>query len=331
MTGEKMNGIERVRRAILGQEVDRTPVYGWCGANGLDVPLTEIYGSVEAFEEKYGFDAVHLFPPVAVCDEELLKRLREENEELDPEVLLEAGNWLLDPDAPEGYEELHRQVEHYHERGRFCYAQTPGFFEHYNGVFGIENHLYYVAAYPEELGEIYSRQAEWTIRYAGHCIDAGVDMVHISDDWGAQNNLMFSPVFWREYIKPNLKKIIDYVHSRGCLVSLHSDGCVDLVTDELAEIGFDCVHPWQEAAGMSYETYLEKYADKFAILGGVCIQHTLGFGDFEKLERELRRVFATLKGKRWICCTTHFVQDHCSMEELAFAYDLIYKLARGEE
>ena len=33
-------------------------------------------------------------------------------------------------------------------------------------------------------------------------------------------------------------------------------------------------------------------------------------------------------GKRWMCCTTHFVQDHCSMEELVFAFDLAAKLAR---
>lgn len=44
--------------------------------------------------------------------------------------------------------------------------------------------------------------------------------------------------------------------------------------------------------------------------------------------KEIRRIFGKLRGKRWICCTTHFVQDHCSIEELAFAYDLIYKLAR---
>ncbi len=27
-------------------------------------------------------------------------------------------------------------------------------------------------------------------------------------------------------------------------------------------------------------------------------------------------------------CTTHFVQDHCSMDELAFAYDVAYRLVR---
>ena len=67
----------------------------------------------------------------------------------------------------------------------------------------------------------------------------------------------------------------------------------------------------------------------FTILGGVCIQSTLGFGKMEYLEQEIRRVFSLLKGKRWIACTTHYVQDHCSIEELKFAYDLILKLAKG--
>lgn len=79
---------------------------------------------------------------------------------------------------------------------------------------------------------------------------------------------------------------------------------------------------------MDYELYLNKYSDKFAILGGVCIQTALGLLPKDKLESEIRRVFKLLKGKRWICCTTHFVQAHCTIEDLAFAYDLIYELAR---
>ena len=44
-------------------------------------------------------------------------------------------------------------------------------------------------------------------------------------------------------------------------------------------------------------------------------------------DRELRvmRMFA---GGGLLFCTTHFVQDHCSIEELVFAYDLVVKLAR---
>ena len=170
---------------------------------------------------------------------------------------------------------------------------------------------------------------DWTDAFVDRAVlDIGVDMIHISDDWGAQKDLMFSPTLWREIIYPHMKKVVDHVHERGCLCSLHSDGCVMKVADGLVDLGLDVVHPWQERAGMSYDTYLEKYSDKFAILGGICVQYAIGLMGREELEAEIRRVFGKLRGKRWLVCTTHFVQKHCSMEDLEFAYDLIYKLAR---
>lgn len=321
-----MNSTERVRNAILGKPVDRQPIYGWVEAN-LSEPITEKFGSVEAFEDHYEFDAAHIFGGPSPYKKDVIERLRAENEELTPDILLEA-DLFTDPDETGAYEKVARSIAFHKERERFCYVQTPGFFEAFNGVFGIEEHLLWLAMYPEELGELYARQAEWTVRYAGHCIDAGADMIHISDDWGAQKDLMFSPAVWEELIYPNMKRVVDYVHERGVFASLHSDGCVRRVTDGIVRLGLDLVHPWQESAGMDYDLYLEKYQDKFAILGGVCVQTALGILPKEQLEAEIRRVFGLLKGKRWICCTTHFVQDHCSMEDLVFAFDLIHKLAR---
>ena len=73
---------------------------------------------------------------------------------------------------------------------------------------------------------------------------------------------------------------------------------------------------------------MEKYADKFALLGGICVQSVIGILPREELLADIRRVFSLLRGKRWICCTSHFVTEHCSMEDLAAAYDLIWQLAR---
>ena len=321
-----MNSTERVRRTILGQETDRQPIYGWVSAN-LSNEITAAYGSVAAFEDKYEFDTAHLFAGPGAFRKDVLDRLRRENEELTPDLLLDE-DIFTDPDVDGYYDSVSNVLGFHKQRGRFCYIQTPGFFEQFNGIFGIENQLLYLAMYPDELGELYRRQAQWTVKFADHCIDRGVDMIHISDDWGAQKDLLFSPKLWQELIFPNMKLVADHVHDRGSFVSLHSDGCVAKVTDGMTEIGFDVVHPWQESAGMSYDLWLDKYSDKFAILGGICVQSAIGLLPRDRLEEEIRRVFGLLRGKRWICCTTHFVQNHCSIEDLAFAYNLIYKLAR---
>ncbi len=324
----KMTSTERVRNAILGRAVDRTPVYGWVAAN-LSEPITQHFGSVAAFEDAYEFDMAHLFAGPSSFHEPTLAQLRERYGVPTPDILCEA-DIFTSPDRAEDYDSVRAQLAHHKAPGRerFCYIQTPGFFEHFNGIFGIENQLLYLAMYPDELGELYRRQREWTLRFADHCIDNGVDMIHVSDDWGAQKDMLFSPRTWERLIYPNIKAVADHVHARGSLISLHSDGCISKVAHRLPDIGFDLVHPWQESAGMGYDFYLQNFADSFAILGGLCVQTCIGLLPQKQLESEIRRVFSLLKGHRWIMCTTHYVQAHCTIEDLRFAYDLIYRLAR---
>ena len=321
-----MNANQRVHNCILGKELDRQPVYGWVSEN-LSDEISAVFGSVAAFEDRYEFDAAHIFGGPWSFDGETFDRIRAEHDELTPDVLLD-HNIFTSPDNLSDYDSIARSIEHHKKRDRFCYVQTPGFFEHFNTVFGIEDQLLYLALYPEELGELYSRQAEWTLRFAEHCIDLGADMIHLSDDWGSQKDMLFSPKTWKELIAPNVKTVADFVHGKNRLVSLHSDGCIAKVADGIADLGLDVLHPWQENAGMPLELYLNNYADRFGIMGGICVQSALGIMNRADLENEIRRVFGLLKGKRWICCTSHFVQKHCTIDDLVFAYDLIYKLAR---
>lgn len=321
-----MNSTERVRNTILGLPTDRQPIYGWVEFD-LKEQITEAFGSVANFEDKYEFDAAHIFGGPSPVKEDVVKAIAAENDELTPDLLVDA-DFMTDPDNMDAYAGMIASIAHHKVRGRFCYVQTPGFFEHYNGVFGIENHLMYLALYPDELAELYRRQADWTIRFADRCLELGVDMIHISDDWGAQRSMMFSPDMWRELIKPHLSRVVKHVRSRGALCSLHSDGHIMPVVDELIEMGLNLVHPWQENADMPLDTYLEKYSDKLATMGGICVQSVLGIMNTQDMLADIRRVFGKLRGKRWVCCTSHFVTDRCSMSDLAAAYDLIYKLAR---
>lgn len=318
-----MNSKELVIKTIRGENPGRTPVYGWLNAN-LDELISKEFGSVAAFEDAYEFDMAHIFggpSPFHKC----IQPLRDSGETITPEMLLDID--FDDIDSESDYEDVKQAMAHHRARDRFCYMQTPGIFEAMNAVFGIENHLLYLALYPDELQEVYTKLANWNIKNAHHLIDLGMDDIHISDDWGSQKSMMFSPAMHQEMIVPHHKRIVAECKKRGVITSLHSDGCITPALESIVDIGYDFIHPWQENCNMPYSLYLEKYSDKFAILGGVCVQSTLGFGKYERLESEIRRVFGLLKGKRWMCCTTHYVQNSCSIEELVFAYDLIRKLA----
>jgi len=321
-----MNSRQLTAKTIKGENTGRTPVYGWVSAN-LDKEISAEFGSVKNFEDHYEYDLAHIFGGPRPYKKEQFKELIESGEEITPDMVLDIPMQPADDET--SLSNVQKRLDFYQaDRGRFCYMQTPGIFEFHNDVFGMENHMIQMMIEPELMKEVYKRQALWNKKYAESIIELGMDMIHISDDWGAQNDLMFSKDMWLEMIMPYTKITADYVKSTGTFLSLHSDGNINRVLPEIRDLGFDVLHPWQEAAGMSYETFVNEYSNDFGIMGGLCIQSTLGFGDMDNVKSEIERVFRTLKGKRWIFCTTHFVQDHCSMEELVFAYDLAVKLAR---
>lgn len=319
---------ERVVQVINHQKPDRIPIYGWLRANLTD-QISEAFGSVEAFEDKYEFDFAHLFGGPSPYPSEDLQKLRDElGGEIQPKALLDLP--LSDPDQTEAYQSLKEQIAHHRDqRGRFVYVQTPGIFECLNGVFGIERHLGNLLLFEDDLHEVYRRQARWNQAFASNCIDLGIDMIHVSDDWGSQNGLLFSPAVWWRLIHPYHKTTCDAVRSQGAFLSLHTDGNNNAVIDGIIDLGYQVVHPYQESAGMDLQEYKDKYRDAFVVMGGLDIQRTIGFGDFDRLRAEIERVMRMFAEGGLLFCTTHFVQAHCTIEELTFAYDTAYELCRS--
>jgi len=320
---------ERVIAVIEHRTPDRMPIYGWVRAN-LEEKIAEAFGSVEQFEDRYEFDFAHIFGGPGPYDGEQLNELRaERGGAVDPAMLLELD--IRDPNGTTDYDAIRQQVDHHKmQRSRFVYVQTPGIFECLNGAFGIENHLMYLALHEAELHEVYGRQAQWNKQFAMNCLDLGVDMIHVSDDWGAQHSLMFSPDVWRKLMVPYHKVTCDAVRRRGAYLSLHSDGNVSQVLDGIVELGYQVLHPYQESAGMDFQRYLKEYRDRFVVMGGLDIQTTLGFGDLVRLKAEIERVVRLFGKGGLLLCTSHFVQDHCSIQELTFAYDLLYDMVRAQ-
>lgn len=320
---------ERVMAVIDKRKPDRVPVYGWLHAN-VDGMIAQACGSVEAFEDRYEFDYAHIFGGPNPHSWDMIEKLRQANGGvIEPGVMLEAP-WG-DPNDSAAYQNIRDAVEHHKtRRGRFVYVQTPGIFEALNNPFGIENHLMYLCLHEAELHELYRRQAEWNRAFAMNCLDLGVDMIHVSDDWGAQRGLLFSPETWWTLMYPYHKITCDAVRQRKGYLSLHSDGNVTPVLDGIAKLGYQVVHPYQESAGMDWSDYRRHYAGAFSIMGGLDIQTTLGFGDYARLQSEIERVLRFGADGRLLFCTSHFVQSHCTMEELTFAYDLVSKLVHKE-
>jgi len=61
-------------------------------------------------------------------------------------------------------------------------------------------------------------------------------------------------------------------------------------------------------------------------MGGLDVQTTIGFGKMDFLKTEIERVLRTFADGGLLFCTSHFVQSHCTIEELTLAFDTAHRL-----
>jgi len=113
---------ERVITVIEHGKPDRIPIYGWVSAN-LSEPISERWGSVAAFEDRYEFDFAHLFGGPQPYRGEDLNALRVAvGGPITPADLLDIE--LADPDDQSTYADVVAAVDHHkQQRGRFVYMQ----------------------------------------------------------------------------------------------------------------------------------------------------------------------------------------------------------------
>jgi hypothetical protein len=71
----------------------------------------------------------------------------------------------------------------------------------------------------DKLSDLYIRILDKVFAYFPQ-----VDAVCIHDDWGSQRETFFSPAVAAEMIVPHMRKVTDYIHSRGKVCELHSCG-----------------------------------------------------------------------------------------------------------
>ena len=319
-----MTSRERVIATIKGEKRDRMPLFGWLGNAEFSPKVEDAFGSIETFQDKYEFDLAAGSCPTWPFDWEQFKGGDAYEE---PHQMFETVP-MTNPDDADFSGLIADLKHHKDDRGRFYYVWLPGFFEYCNSLFGMENNLMYLLLYPEQIKETFDRVHNWYKKMFVNLKEIGVDMVLLSDDWGSQRSLMFSKEVLNELIIPVHKATVEDAHKVGLFASLHCDGDINDALDGIVECGYDVLHPYQESAGMSVDKFKSQYMDKFTVMGGIDVQTTLGFGKYDFLESEIRRIVGEFKDKGMILSTSHSIQPHCEIEEAKFAYDLMYKLIR---
>ncbi|MBE7555887.1 MAG: hypothetical protein HS126_32950 [Anaerolineales bacterium] len=321
-----MNSKERVLATLSRQPTDRTPLDCWLYQKQFVEMLAADYGPRDKFLDDFNIDIFVGFVPYP---NQLGRKISvKELAELD---LGDARDpkWLAHSDWNPDFAGVNIQeaVARHGDR-RAIIAHIWGIVEGTSTFLGIENCWANLGLEPDLMMAWFDRYADWLGDLVESCIDAGVDIITLSDDWGSNNNMLFSPRMWRRMIKPYAARVVKRARGRGVPVNLHSDGYILNIMDDLIEMGYNMLHPVQESAGMEPQLIKEKYGDKLVIYGSLDVVDGLYKYEGEALDEYITKRFEIYApGGGFIFNTGHFVQPDIPPERLIRAYTLANELA----
>lgn len=145
-----------------------------------------------------------------------------------------------------------------------------------------------IALKPEPLKKFFDLFTQLQIFIAEIFINLGVDAVMPSADFSDSSGPMVSPESIRDIFLPGMKKLSEFIKSKGCFVMSHNCGNNWKLMDILIEAGYQAYQSIQSKTGtMDMKLLKEKYGDKITLWGGINIE-TLVEGDEKEVEEEVK-------------------------------------------
>lgn len=134
-------------------------------------------------------------------------------------------------------------------------------------------------------GEFMNRYAEWNMQYFEALAECESPVVMVHDDIVWTSGAFIAPDFYRTYVFPNLKKMLEPLHEKGKKVLFTSDGDYTQFVDDIAACH---VHGFvmEPCTNMSY--ICEKYGKTHSIIGNVDTRILLS-GSKADIESEVKR------------------------------------------
>jgi uroporphyrinogen decarboxylase len=156
---------------------------------------------------------------------------------------------------------------------------------------GLENFLADYYLNPGFVEALYEKMYRLETALAREATTAGVDELHICGDVAMQDRLLMGPEMWRRFDKPVLARIITDCRAINpdLVISMHSDGNMMEIVEDLLEIGLNILDPIQPECMDPFEVK-KRFGDRLTLQGCGSLQKTLPFGTPEDCREEVRQL-----------------------------------------
>ncbi len=170
-------------------------------------------------------------------------------------------------------------------------------------------------AYLERMGDFF---VEWNERW----LSAGdFDIFRAGDELGTMTSTHCNPDVWREFHKPQLKRVFAVAKRHGLKIWFHCCGCCRPLIEDLIEIGVDLWDPVDEyVTGNNHAELKRDFGDRLSFIGGVNSRKCGVVPTSDEIRSEVRRCIDTLAPSGGYILSSA-VSEEWSLETVLAMYD----------
>ena len=204
-------------------------------------------------------------------------------------------------------------------------------------IMGTENILYKLGEDPGRMAGFIERIGEYLAGITEAQIEAAQGMLtglYIWGDIAYDRGMFFSPDYWRQVYKPQLRRICDIIHAAGLKVIYHGCGNASAVYEDMIDAGVDAYNPLEAKAGLDVVELKRRFGTRWAFNGNIDVR-VLATNDRDAIRREILTKLNAAKGGGYIIQSDHSVPGNVDPASYDFARGLVrefgsYPLELGE-
>ena len=167
-------------------------------------------------------------------------------------------------------------------------------------------------AYMQRMGDFF---VDWNERWLG-AAEGEFDIYRCGDEIGNSLAMHCSPAVWREFYKPQLKRIFAVAKRHALKIWFHCCGCCRPVIEDLIEIGVDLLDPVPDyVAGNGHAELKRLYGGRLAFIGSVS-HMILIRGTPSGVENETKRCIDTLGPRGYIIGGSQVLTNDMPLENV---------------
>ncbi len=216
---------------------------------------------------------------------------------------------------------LRRVVDRLGDERAHCLNLNGPFQEAWNVMGGMDKTMLAFIEDPDLVHGVMQEVTRFNKAIMGEAAATGADFFMVDGDICGNDFPLISVEFFREFILPYKKQMVDHAHDLGHKIIKHSDGMVWSIMNDLIEAGFDGFHPVQPQC-MDMVTTKAYLHGQLCVFGNVDCLDLLVLGEPEAVREATRRCIAEgSPGGGHVLCSSNSLHPGCKPENVVAMFE----------